>query len=91
MEIATVSTVVGDSDASVSALGWYESWHEKGHSKKTVERKVRVKEKAKARARTTAGKGKVAGGLNNVSNGGLNRFVVAHSWKWRHKKARCHQ
>ena len=33
MEIAAVSTSAGDSDATVSALGWYGSWHEKGHGK----------------------------------------------------------
>ena len=91
MEIATVSTVVGDSDATVSALGWYESWHEKGHSKKNSREKGKGKGKIKGKGKNSGGKGKVAGGLSNVSNGGLNRFVVAHIWKWRHKKARCHQ
>ena len=39
MEIAAVSTNA-DSDATVSALGWYRSWHEKGHGKgKKRERK----------------------------------------------------
>ena len=31
MEIAAVSTTGGDSDAIVSALGWYGSWQDKGH------------------------------------------------------------
>ena len=31
MEIATVSSTAGGSDATVSALGWYGWWHEKGH------------------------------------------------------------
>ena len=47
MEIAAVSTTAGDSDATVSALGWYGSWHDKGHGKgKNNERKEREKEKA---------------------------------------------
>ena len=33
MEIAAVSISVGDSGATVSALGWYGSWQEKGHGK----------------------------------------------------------
>ena len=33
MGIAAVSTAAGDSDAAVSALGWYGSWHEKGHGR----------------------------------------------------------
>ena len=39
MEIAAVSTTVGDSDATESALGWYGSWQEKKHGKgKNTER-----------------------------------------------------
>ena len=46
-------------------------------AKEMMLRKVRVKEKAKAKGKNNGGKGKVAGGLTKVSNGGLNRFVVA--------------
>ena len=43
MEIAAVSTTAGESDATVSALGWHGSWHEKGHAKEMIERKERRK------------------------------------------------
>ena len=33
MNIAAVSTTVGDSGATVSALAWYGSWLEKEHGK----------------------------------------------------------
>ena len=80
MEIAAVSTAAGDSDATVSALGWYGSWHENGHGKgKNREKgkgkeKTKVKErkgrrKAMARATTTAG-------MSNLSSDGLNSFVA---------------
>ena len=82
-----MSTTAGDSDATVSELGWYGSWREKGHGKgkngeigkekgKGKGPGKKRKEERKARASTTAGKETEAGGMSNVSRGGLNRFVV---------------
>ena len=45
MEIAAVSTTAEDSDATVSALGWYGSWHEKGHGKEKNSEKGKGKVK----------------------------------------------
>ena len=33
-ETAAVGTAAGDTDATVSALGWYGSWQQKGHGKR---------------------------------------------------------
>ena len=63
-EIAAVSTAAGDSDATVSALGWYGSWQEKGHGKgKNIEkgkgerkRKRQGKERQGERRRERQGK-----------------------------------
>ena len=73
-EIAAVSTAVDDSDATVSALGWYESWHEKGHNKGNNSEKgkgeregkgkgKRRERREKSKDKNNGEKGKVAGGL----------------------------
>ena len=89
MDIAAVSTAAGDSDVTVSAVGWHGSWHEKDTALETVERKERGKGKAKerernamrkeerkARERATVGKEREVCGTSSMSRGGLNRSVV---------------
>ena len=57
-EIAAVSNAVDDSDATVSALGWYESWHEKGHNKGNSREKGKGKRKSKGKGQEHGGKEK---------------------------------
>ena len=55
VEVAAVSTAAGDSDATVSALGWYGSWQEKEHGKRKGKGKKQKQERKGEKERERQG------------------------------------